>query len=168
MASTATSRAPASGNASTCASRASSSATRSRASGTPSASPVDAQRRRMPPLQHLAVAEVHVHAAREARIETAYRAHDVDAFEVGGPVLFEDRRTHHRVFIWSAGAETISRTPIPRRRRIGMVVGDLAIANHHVMRQHAPHCFVEAAADRFVRNLELLEYSEVARADVGH
>src|SRR5438128_7975665 len=122
MAATATSRAPAAGNASTCASRASSSATRSVANGTPSASARDAQRRRMPPLQHLAIAQVHVHAAREARIETAHRAHDVDAFEVGRPVLFEDRRTHHGVLIWSGGAETISRTPIPRRRRIGMVV----------------------------------------------
>ena len=33
-------------------------------------------------LQHLALAEVHVHAARQARVEAAHGPHDVDALEV--------------------------------------------------------------------------------------
>ena len=37
-----------------------------------------------------------------------------------------------------------------------MIVGDLAVANHHVMRQHAAHRFVESAANRFLRNLEVV------------
>src|SRR5580704_15412671 len=43
-------------------------------------------------LEHLAAAEVHVHAARQARVEAAHGAHDVDALEVVRRVLLEDRR----------------------------------------------------------------------------
>ena len=50
-------------------------------------------------------------------------------------------------------AVNVARIGIPRRRRIRMVVGDLAVANHDVMRKHAADRFVESAADRFVRAL---------------
>ena len=53
--------------------------------------PGDRLRRRVQHLQRLAVAEVHVHPARQARIEAAHRAHDVDALEVLPVVLLEDR-----------------------------------------------------------------------------
>ena len=36
-----------------------------------------------------------------------------------------------------------------------MIVGDLAVANDDVMRQHAAHRFVEAAADGFLGHLEV-------------
>ena len=36
-----------------------------------------------------------------------------------------------------------------------MIVHDFSIANHHMMRQHAAHGFMESASDGFVRNLEL-------------
>ena len=52
-------------------------------------------------LQDLAIAQVHVHAARQAGIETANRAHDVDALELVGAIFFEDRRVLNRVFVWS-------------------------------------------------------------------
>jgi hypothetical protein len=37
-----------------------------------------------------------------------------------------------------------------------MVIGDLAVADDHVMREHAAHRFVEAAADGFLRHLEVV------------
>ena len=108
-------------------------------------------------LQDLAVAEIHVDAARQTRIEAAHRAHDVDALEVVRTVLLEDRRVLHRVFVGSRRAVDIARIRVPRRRRIRMIVRDLAVADDHVMRQDAAHRFVETAADRFVRNFEWCE-----------
>ena len=35
-----------------------------------------------------------------------------------------------------------------------MIIGDLAVANDHVMREHAAHRLVEAAADRLVRDVK--------------
>ena len=43
---------------------------------------------------------------------------------------------------------------VPRRRRVRLVVRDLAFANHHVVREHAARGLVEAAADRALGNLE--------------
>ena len=37
-----------------------------------------------------------------------------------------------------------------------MIVGDLVIANHHVMRQHSANRLVEAASYRFFGNLEVI------------
>jgi len=36
-----------------------------------------------------------------------------------------------------------------------MVIGDLAFTNHHVMRKHAAHGFMETAANGFFRHLEV-------------
>src|SRR6185312_1664941 len=47
-------------------------------------------------LQHLAVPQIHVHAARQTRIETSYRAHDIDSLELVRAVFFEDRSILHR------------------------------------------------------------------------
>src|SRR5882757_7832863 len=96
-------------------------------------------------LQSLAVAEIHVNAAWQAGIKTAHGAHDVDAFELVGPVLLEDRRVLHGVFIRTRRAVDIARIGIPGSRRVGMVVGDLTAADHYVMREDATHCFVESA-----------------------
>src|SRR5215470_13782089 len=46
--------------------------------------------RRVYRLDDAAVAEIHVHAAGQARIEAPHRAHDVDALELLGRVLLED------------------------------------------------------------------------------
>ena len=48
-----------------------------------------------------------------------------------------------------------------------MIVGDLAVANHDVMREHASHSFVEAAADRFVGNLEVIPRLRVSCVQLG-
>ena len=106
-------------------------------------------------LQHLAVAQIHVYAARQARIKAAHRAHDVDALEFVRPVLFEDRRILHRIFVRTRRSVDVARIGVPRRRRIRMIVRDLAVANHHVVREHAANRFVEAAADGVFRNFEV-------------
>ena len=107
-------------------------------------------------LQNLSVAQVHVHAARQAWIEAANRTHDVDSLEFVRPVFLEDRRVLHRVFVGAWRAIRIARIGVPRRRRIGMIIGDLVLANHHVMRQDAAHRFVESASNRLFGNLEVV------------
>ena len=85
------------------------------------------EHRRVMCLQDLTVAEIHVDAAWQARIEAAHRAHDVDALEFFGAVLLEDGRVLHGIFVGTGRAVDIARIGIPRRGRIGMVVGDLVI-----------------------------------------
>ena len=110
----------------------------------------------MQQLELLAAAEVHVHAARQARVEAAHRAHDVDALEVLAVVLLEDRLPLHGVLVGPGRAVGVARVGVPRGRRVGVVVGDLAVADHHVVREHAAHRLGEAAADALVGHLELL------------
>src|SRR5580704_863852 len=105
-------------------------------------------------LQHLAVAKVHMHSARQTRIEAAYRPHDVNALELVGAVLLEDRRVLHRIFVRTRGAIHSTWIRIPGRGRIGMIVCDFALADYYVMRQHAADSFVEAAADGLFRHFE--------------
>src|SRR5208283_2209424 len=96
--------------------------------------------------QYLAVAEIHMDAARQARIETAHRAHDVYAFELVRSVLFEDGRVLDGIFIGSRRSVDIARIGVPRRGRVRMIVGDLAVPDDDVVRQHAADGFVEAAS----------------------
>src|SRR6185436_18164153 len=63
------------------------------------------------------------------------------------------------------GPVGVARARIPRRRRIGMVVGDLAIPDDEMMRQHAADRFGEAAADGLLRHRELLPGLGVPEAD---
>src|SRR5262249_8970086 len=107
-------------------------------------------------LQGLALPEVHVHTAGQAWIEAAHRAHDVDALEVLPRVLLEDRLTLHRILVGARCAEAVARAGVPRRRRIWVVVGDLAVPDHHVVAQHTADRLGEAAADGLVGHLELL------------
>jgi hypothetical protein len=76
----------------------------------------------------LPLPNVHVHTAWQARIEAPHRAHDVDAFEILGCVLLEDWGASNRVFIRFRRPKTVAWRAVPRRRRIGMIVGDLAAA----------------------------------------
>ncbi len=119
-------------------------------------------------LLDLAAAGVHVHAARQARVERAYRPHDVDPLEVLGSVLLEDRRVLHRVLVGSGRPVDVARARVPRRRRVGLVVGDLALLDHHVVREHAARGLVEAAADRALGNLEAVPALGPARLDLLH
>src|ERR1700722_5737064 len=96
-----------------------------------------------------------MHAARQTRIEAAYRAHDIDSLEFVRPVLLEDRGILHRVLVRTRSAVNIAGISIPGRRRIRMVICDLALLNYYVMREHAANRFVEAAANRFLRYFEL-------------
>ena len=107
-----------------------------------------------------------MHAARQARVERADRAHDVDAAEVVRVGLLEDRHAVARVLVRAGRAVGVGRRAVPRRRRIRVVVGDLAVADDHVVREHAAHRLVEAAADRVVRDVEVLERLRPPGADL--
>ena len=112
-------------------------------------------------------AGVHVHAARQARVERAHRAHDVDALEVLRAVLLEDRRVLHGVLVGAGRAVDVARVGVPRRRRVGLVVGDLALADDHVVREHAARRLVEADADRLLGHLEVRPALRPPGADLG-
>src|SRR2546423_14920240 len=105
-------------------------------------------------LDGLAFAEIHVHAARETRIEAPDRAHDIDALERVAAVLLEDWHVLNRVLVRARRAIDIPRARVPRRRRVRVVVGNPAIADDQMMRQHAADRFRESAPDAFFRHLE--------------
>ena len=105
-------------------------------------------------LQHLSTPQVHVYAAGQAGIEAAHGPHDVDALEFLRAIFLEDRSILHRILIGSGGAVDVTRIGIPRGGRIGMVVGDLALADDNMMRKHPPHRLVKAAADGLFRTLK--------------
>src|ERR1700735_1192590 len=88
---------------------------------------------RMVRLKNFAIAEIHVHSTRQARIETANGAHDVDALKFVGTVFLEDRRVLYRVLIRSGRSVGVPGVRIPGRRRIRMIVRYLVILNHYVM-----------------------------------
>ena len=67
---------------------------------------------RMMRLKHLAVAEIHVHAARQAGIEAAHRAHDIDALEFAGAILLKDRSILHCIFVRTRSPVRIARIGI--------------------------------------------------------
>src|SRR5579859_5841254 len=106
-------------------------------------------------LQHFAFSQIHMHAARQTRIETPHRAHDVNALEFLRAVLFEDRSILHGILIRSWSAVNIPRIRVPGRRRIGMIIRNLALADYDVMREYAANCLVEAATNGFLRNFEV-------------
>src|SRR4051794_23501179 len=161
------SRTSASGSASISSRRPSSRATWSFDSrSSMAASVLRTEHRRVHLLQRLALAEIHVHAAGQARVEAADRAHDVDAPEVLLVVLLEDRLAHHRVLVWTRSPIAVRRTAVPGSQRVRVVVRDLAVADHHVVGEHAPDGLVEAAADALVGHVEVLEHLRVARADL--
>ena len=94
---------------------------------------LNAKHWRMVRLKNFPIAEIHVHTTRQAGIETADRAHDVDAFEFVRAVFFEDRRVLHRIFVGARRAVNVSGICVPGRRRIRMIVGNLMVLNHDVM-----------------------------------
>src|SRR2546421_5170755 len=75
------------------------------------------------------VAEIHMHAARQAWIEAADGAHNVDAFKRVESIFLEQWGILDGVLEGAGGAERIAWTGIPGCRRIWMVVGDDAVAN---------------------------------------
>src|SRR5260370_21653231 len=117
--------------------------------------------------QYLAIAQMHVHAARHARIEAAHRAHDVDALESIRRVLLEYRGVLHRVFKRPGRAVTVSHAGVPGGRRVRVVVGDPAAAYHHVMAENTAYRFGEAAAIGLVRDRERLPGLRAAGPDLG-
>ena len=104
-----------------------------------------------------------MHAAGQARIETPHSAHDVDPLEFVRTVFLEDRSVLHRILVRTRRAVNVPRIGIPGRRRIWMIVCNLPLANHYVMRQNAAHRFVESTADSFFRHLEFIPRFRVAR-----
>ena len=99
-------------------------------------------------------AQVHMNAARQTRIKAAHRAHNIDSLEFVWPVLFKDRRILHRILVRARRAINVTWICIPGSRRIRMIIGDLAFANHHMMRKHATHRFVESATNGLFRHFE--------------
>src|SRR5580700_1701038 len=106
-------------------------------------------------LQHFAVPQIHVDAARQTRIETPHRTHDINSLELVRTVLLKDRGVLHRVLVWTRSAVDIAWIGIPWGRRIRVVVCDLAFFDHYMVREHATNRFVEAATDGFLGHLEL-------------
>src|SRR6476646_2005034 len=106
-------------------------------------------------LAHLAAA-VHVHAAGQAGVERADGPHDVDSLEVLRSVLLEYGGVLDGVLVRARRSERIARARVPGRRRVGLVVRDLALADHHVVGEHAAGSLVEAAADGALGHLELV------------
>src|SRR5262249_55421346 len=102
-----------------------------------------AEHRRMPGFKDFSFPQVHVHTTGQAWIEASHRPHNVDAFELLRPVLFEDGRVLHRVFVRTGGAVDVARIGVPAGGRIRMIVSDLAIANDNVMRQDTANGFME-------------------------
>src|SRR3954465_838600 len=97
-------------------------------------------------LQYSSFAQIHVHAAGQAWVKAANRAHDIDALEFVGTVLLEDGRVLDRIFVRSWSSVDVAWIGIPRRRRIGMVVRNLSIPDDDMVRENAADRFVEAAA----------------------
>src|SRR5437879_2596608 len=111
-------------------------------------------RGRMADGDFLALAQVHVHTAGQARVEATYGPHDIDALESVGTVLLEDRRILHGILVWSRRAERIAWARVPWRRRIRVIVGDLTVPNDEMVRQHAPDGLVEPTANGLVGHRE--------------
>src|SRR5438046_2191392 len=86
-----------------------------------------AEHRRVPHLQLFARPQVHVHPAWQAGVEAPHRAHDIDPLERVLAVLLEDRRVLYRILVRAGRAQRIARAGVPRRRRIRVIVGDLAV-----------------------------------------
>src|SRR5580700_11667172 len=110
--------------------------------------------RRVMRLQHLAVSQIHVDTARQARIEASDRPHDVDSFELIRAIFFKDRSVLHRVLVRTRSAISVARIGIPGGRRIRMIVGDLAFFDHDMMREHAADSFMESTANSLLGHLE--------------
>src|SRR5215813_13208613 len=96
-----------------------------------------------------------MNAARQAWVEAPHGAHDVDALEVIRAVLLEDWSVLHGILVGSRGPEDVTGVCVPGCRGIGVIVGNLTIANHHVMGQHATHSLVESTANGFIGNFEI-------------
>src|ERR1700751_4123131 len=94
---------------------------------------LQAKHRRMMRLQHFSIPEVHMHAARQAWVETAHGTHDVDTLEFIGSVLFEDRRILNRIFVRPRRSVDIPWVRIPGSWRVGMIIRYFVISNHYVM-----------------------------------
>src|SRR5256712_7511008 len=91
----------------------------------------------------------------QTRIKAANRSHDVDTLEGVRAILFEDWCVLYRILIGAGRAIDVSHTAVPGCRRIGMVVGDLAVLNYHMMGKHTAHRLMEAAADGLLWHREI-------------
>src|SRR5579863_9289848 len=96
-------------------------------------------------LQSFSVPQIHVHAAGKAWIEASDGTHDINALKFVRSVLLKNGSVLHRIFIRAGRAIHVARIGIPRRWRIRMVIRDLSIADHHVMREHAANSLMESA-----------------------
>src|SRR6202789_4544347 len=110
---------------------------------------------RMVCVQNFPVAQVHVHAAGQARIEAANGAHDIYALKFVRTVFLEDRCILYRVFVGAGRPINIPGVGVPRRGRIRVIVRDLVILDHDVVGQDAADSFVETTANGAFRHFEV-------------
>src|SRR5678815_5531558 len=68
---------------------------------------------RMMRLQHFAVPQIHVHTARQTRIEAPYRAHYIDSLELVRAIFLKDRSILHRILVRTWSAIDVARIGIP-------------------------------------------------------
>src|ERR1700720_4208882 len=105
--------------------------------------------------EQLSVAQIHVYSARQARVKTPHRPHNVDALELVWAIFLENWGVLHGILVRPWCSRDVARIRVPGRRRVWMVVRDFAVANDYVMRQNTANRFVEAAADGILRHGEL-------------
>src|SRR5436853_7063296 len=110
----------------------------------------------MDDFEFFSFAQVHVDTTGQAGVKATDRPHDVDALEVLGTVLLEDRCVLHSIFVGSRGSIDVTYTAIPGRWWIGMIVRDLAILDDEMVGEYPTHGLVEAAADGLLRNSEVI------------
>src|ERR1700729_3692104 len=115
---------------------------------------MNAEGGRVDGFERLSFTKIHVYAARQAGIEAAYRAHDVDTLELIRPVLLEDGCILHRILVRPRCPIHIPRVGVPGGGWIGMIVGDLTVPDHNMMREYAAYGLMEATADGFVGHFE--------------
>src|SRR5262249_22788800 len=106
-------------------------------------------------LKQLRFSVVHVHSAGKTWVEASHRTHNVDAFEAARAVLLEDGGILDRILIGARCSVNIPRIRVPRSWRVRMVIGNLAVANYDVMRQHPAYSLMEPAANRLFGNGEV-------------
>src|SRR5579859_1298488 len=107
-------------------------------------------------LKLFSLAQVHMHPTWQTWVKAAHSAHDVDALEIVRPILLEDGRVLHGIFVRPRCAVDVAHAAIPGSGRIGVVVSNLTALDDHVVRKHPTHGLVETTADGILWHREIV------------
>src|SRR5579872_2692741 len=112
-------------------------------------------------LQFFPFTEIHVNTTWQARVKAAHGPHDIYALEFVWPIFFKDGCILHGIFVGTRSAIDIAHAPIPRSRRVRMIIGNLPILDDHVMGKDTTYRLVEATANGLLRYGEIVPRSGV-------